>query len=102
MKYVPKRLVRTADVSRGRTSLRETLANFAIVLGSVVAAYAGLGVLADVVADRIPESWETRLAFLATRIDPEPDHEAARACRRSSTACSPPIPNCARSITACW
>jgi predicted Zn-dependent protease len=77
MKYVPKRLVRTADVSRGRTSLRETLANFAIVLGSVVAAYAGLGVLADVVADRIPESWETRLAFLATRIDPEPDHEAA-------------------------
>ena len=61
MKFVPKPLHKTADVSRGDRSWQSFLKNalgVVIVLGLI---YLGLGLLADLFAYSIPERWEAKL-----------------------------------------
>ena len=62
MKYVPKRLERTADISRGIESRGEVFRQALLALGVLALVYLGLGMLAELVAARIPTSWEARLA----------------------------------------
>jgi predicted Zn-dependent protease len=64
LSYVPKRLENTADVSRGQHSWRETLANLAIVLGVLSLSYLSLGIVAEKIAERVPATWESRLAAM--------------------------------------
>lgn len=74
MKYVPKPLTKTADVSRGRTPLRSRLKfllTVVIVLGGL---YLGLGLVADVLARTLPDSWESRFGVLT--LPGLPDDEA--------------------------
>ena len=76
MKHVPKRLDRTADISRGKHDRRETAIHAATLLGALAVFYVSLGFVAELVADRIPASWEAKLAALAT-VEPGNGHEVA-------------------------
>lgn len=61
MKFIPKELKWTADVSRGHADWRSNLKNVlsaVIILGLL---YVGLGVVADLTANHIPERWEAKL-----------------------------------------
>ncbi len=62
MKYVPKELERTADISRGRESRAETLRQAVLAVAALAVLYVALGLLADFIALRIPSSWEAVLA----------------------------------------
>lgn len=71
MKFVPKQLRETADISRGDRSLRSFLLNslsVLIVLGSL---YLGLGLLADLTAEWLPERWEVRIFSKLPEGEPE-------------------------------
>lgn len=63
MRYVPKKLVITADISRGKSSYLEL---FKLVVGvglAAICAFTLLGFAADLVADRIPERLEMKMGF---------------------------------------
>lgn len=65
MKFVPKALLQTADASRGRVTLK-TVAKLLIEAAVFfVALYFTLGLLADIAAHTIPDSWEQRLALFS-------------------------------------
>lgn len=61
MKFVPKELRKTANVSRGDTSWGSFLKNTASVLVTLILAYVALGLLANLVATTIPSHWEANL-----------------------------------------
>jgi beta-barrel assembly-enhancing protease len=63
MKYVPKVLVETADISRGRQGPRQALVNVCLVLATFLLLYLALGLLGELLARFIPDRWEQRLAF---------------------------------------
>ncbi len=63
MKYVPRRLARTADISRGERRRGEALAEAVPILVFLVLAYLALGLVADVVAARVPSSWEGKVSW---------------------------------------
>jgi len=58
VKYVPKELVETADVSRGRQSLLRTLKGAIAIFVVLFVAYLGLGLVVDVVVYNISEQAE--------------------------------------------
>ncbi len=60
MKYVPKRLERTADISRGARGGWDTLLGGVQVLAVLGVLYLVLGFVADLLAEKIPSSWEAR------------------------------------------
>lgn len=81
MRFVPRRLAKTRDASRGDTSLVSFLKNSLGVIITLVLIYLALGVLADFLAMTVPESWEAR-AFagaLDGEIEPTPEFERAQA-----------------------
>ncbi len=61
MKFVPRRLRRTADESRGRSTWHGFLKNVISVAIVFAALYLALGLLADLVASTIPDRWEARI-----------------------------------------
>jgi predicted Zn-dependent protease len=72
MKFVPKRLEKTADVSRGAASWQSFLKNVVSVVITLALGYLALGALTDVLARTIPDSWESRL------FSPPDDHSVSR------------------------
>jgi beta-barrel assembly-enhancing protease len=62
MKFVPKTLVDTADISRGRTGIRLFFRNTLLVAGFFLFLYLFLGFMGEVLARYIPDGWERRLA----------------------------------------
>lgn len=81
MKFIPKHIRETADISRGDRSLRSFLLNtlsVIIVLGTL---YIGLGFLADLAAEWLPERWEVRILSDLPEGEPEeiPGFDRARA-----------------------
>ena len=60
-KFVPKPLGEAADASRGDRSWTSFLKNSISVVLILTLLYLGLGLLADLVAARIPDRWEARL-----------------------------------------
>lgn len=64
MKYVPKQLERTADVSRGKGDRWEALVHGGQALVTLAVLYMALGYAADLVAEYIPSTWEARIAGL--------------------------------------
>lgn len=72
MKFVPKKLVETADISRGQTGFRLFLRNTLLVAAFFVALYLGLGVIGEVLARHMPDRWEQKLAgFMPFAMDDE-------------------------------
>jgi len=61
MKFVPKELKETADISRGRNTWQSFLKNALGVVLAFVALYLVLGVLASLAARTIPDEWEAKL-----------------------------------------
>ena len=61
MKFVARPLEKTADISRGKVSLRTALKWALEVVLALGALYLVLGVVADQIAVRIPIEWEKRL-----------------------------------------
>ena len=58
MKFVPKELRETRDVSRGSWRFKDHFGSIAIVIGLLVGAYFGIGFAADQIARRISEKTE--------------------------------------------
>ncbi|MCP3977824.1 MAG: M48 family metalloprotease [bacterium] len=71
MKFVPKRLERTADVSRGDTTWVSFLKNALSVVIVFALGYLALGLLADLLAHSIPDRWEARIWGPTTLTPPE-------------------------------
>lgn len=61
MRFIPKRLRRTADASRGKVSWRSFIRNGLLVAGFFAFVYVALGLAADLAALQIPEVWEAKL-----------------------------------------
>ena len=72
MKFVPKRLEKTADVSRGVASWQSFLKNVVSVVIVLGLGYLLLGALGELLAGTIPDRWEARLFS-----PPEPDVRAS-------------------------
>lgn len=62
MKFVPKPLVETADISRGKTTVGTFLKNLALVSLFFGGVYFLLGLIAWLVAAHVPDSWERNFA----------------------------------------
>ena len=63
MKFVPKEIKDTADISRGKRTWKgffKNLLSVLIVLGLI---YVLLGFVADIIASNIPEEWEAKLTM---------------------------------------
>ena len=60
MKFVPKRLRHTADVSRGTTSLKGWIQNAVSGLLTIVLIYVGIGLVTNIVVSNISEDTEAR------------------------------------------
>ena len=63
MRFVPKALDKTADISRGRLTWKTILKNVLSVILFFVAAYYLLGLIGVGLSEFIPDRWERRLAF---------------------------------------
>jgi len=61
MTFVPGRLEKTADISRGDRSWQSFLGNTASVLIVLVLGYLALGALGELLARSIPDRWEARV-----------------------------------------
>ena len=61
MKFVPKELEETADISRGGVTKRKFFRNLSGVILAFGLLYLILGLIAKLIAARIPESWEAKL-----------------------------------------
>jgi len=81
VRFVPKPLRRTADISRGTQSRRAFLTNCVLVTAFFLAVYVVLGVTADLVAGYIPDRYEAKLFSAKTRKDAKGDGDFRRAER---------------------
>lgn len=63
MRFIPKALDKTVDVSRARSSWKTLLKNVLLGILFFVAAYFILGLIGVGISEFIPDSWERRLAF---------------------------------------
>ena len=63
MRFVPRALKETADISRGRSTWKTILKNVLSVIVVFVAAYYILGLIGVGLSEFIPDRWERRLAF---------------------------------------
>ena len=83
MKFVPKQLRKTADISRGKASLKGWLRNAASALLTLVFLYFGIGLVTDLVVSNISEETEARWfswTFAAMAMAPDDtDEELERA-----------------------
>ena len=83
MKFVPKELRKTADISRGSTQWRTSVGRAAAVGLALAVLYGLLGLAAEFVASRIPDHWEARGFALAVEATPTamppPEMERAHA-----------------------
>ena len=61
MKFVPRRLEKTADISRGDTSWQSFLKNVVSVVIVFALGYLLLGALGELLARTIPDRWEVRM-----------------------------------------
>ncbi len=61
MKFVPRKLDKTADVSRGESSAGSFVKNTLLVAAFFVGLYFVLGVLGELLARHIPDGWERQL-----------------------------------------
>jgi len=66
VRFVPKPLWRTADISRGTQSRRAFLTNCVLVMAFFLAVYVVLGMTADLVAGYIPDRHEAKLFSAGT------------------------------------
>ncbi len=73
MKFVPKRLTKTADISRSETSLGDVGRSILGLVLLAVVAYWVMGRVADLVAVRISVEQERKLAGLGVALLGEPD-----------------------------
>lgn len=78
MKFVPRRLKKTADVSRGDTSWQSFLKNVVSVVIVFALGYLLLGVLGEALARTIPDRWEARM-FSPPELDLPSSGDLARA-----------------------
>jgi len=69
MTYVPKELKETSDVSRGKKSPRQILEYAFGITIFCIAAYLVLGLVANVLAQSIPDRWEAKLHAPIGEID---------------------------------
>ena len=60
MKFVPKKLEKTADVSRAQTTPGDLIKNILGVVVIITLAYLGLGLTADAITSNISEETEAR------------------------------------------
>ena len=60
MKFVPRKLEKTADVSRARTTPGHLIKNILGVVAIITLAYLGLGLASDAITSNISEETETR------------------------------------------
>ena len=79
MKYVPKELKETADISRGSTTWQSFLKNVLSVVIILGAIYFLLGLVADLIAVHVPEEVEARLFSWNMSSDNEEPAEFQRA-----------------------
>jgi predicted Zn-dependent protease len=77
MRFVPKRLEKTADISRGDTSWQSFLKNVASVLIACIVGYLLLGALGELLARTIPDRWEARLFSSLESVSASGDLERA-------------------------
>ena len=61
MKFVPRRLEKTADISRGDTSWQSFVKNSLSAVIILALVYLALGLVADLLAHSIPDRWEVQL-----------------------------------------
>jgi len=61
VKFVPKRLEKTADISRGDTSWQSFVKNSLSAVIILALVYLALGLVADLLAHSIPDRWEVQL-----------------------------------------
>ena len=61
MKFVPRKIEKTADNSRGKESWKDKLKNLISVVGVLAVLYFAIGLLADFVATRISEETEGKV-----------------------------------------
>lgn len=61
MKFVPRKIEKTADNSRGKESWKDKLKNLTSVVGVLAVLYFAIGLLADFVAMRISEETESKV-----------------------------------------
>ncbi|MBT3841315.1 MAG: hypothetical protein HOF61_03910, partial [Verrucomicrobia bacterium] len=61
MKFVPRKIEKTADNSRGKESWKDKLKNLTSVVGVLAVLYFAIGLLADFVAMRISEETEGKV-----------------------------------------
>ncbi|MBE0544842.1 MAG: M48 family metallopeptidase [Verrucomicrobia bacterium] len=66
MKYIPKPLVETADISRGKTTLKSFLKSALSVVLVLAVLYFVLGLLGEFLARTLPDRWECKLSRAAT------------------------------------
>lgn len=78
MKYVPKRLDRTRDISRGKTDPRVLAFRTARAVAVMAALYLLLGVGAEELARRIPTDWEARFPVQVSGSEVDPALERVR------------------------
>ena len=79
MNFVPKKLERTGDISRGKPRLRDWVKGLLSIAAVLALAYVVLGMVADTVANSISEETEAEL-FQWIEIGEKPgDEEFVRA-----------------------
>jgi Zn-dependent protease with chaperone function len=61
MKFIPKELNETKDISKGDTSRKTFLKNVLSVVITLVLIYILLGIIADIAAATIPYEWESKM-----------------------------------------
>lgn len=89
MKFVPKELRETADISRGSTSWRSHLKGAVSIGVILIVLYFLLGLAADLLASYIPDRWETYL-FSSS---PEPEKKKTPDFRRAEAVFRPLLQN---------
>jgi beta-barrel assembly-enhancing protease len=77
MKFVPKRLIETAEISRGKTTFAAFLRNSLLVVLFFATVYWLLGLTAFLLASKIPDRWEKNLAGAAPFLGGEHERLAA-------------------------
>ncbi len=75
MRFVPKPLNKTADVSRGKSDRKTVLKNVLSVIIFFAAAYIILGLVGVGLSEFIPDAWERQLASSSTALSNREDED---------------------------
>ena len=100
MKFVPRKIEKTADNSRGKESWKDKLKNLTSVVGVLAVLYFAIGLLADFVAMRISEETEGKVFGSAVSVlQSEIRPAAVRVWRRKPSIGSSGTASCDRCPT---